>query len=212
MPRTRNPLGVLEGKWQKNKNTSVKPLFDLLFDRHFDDEHAYHYEMFNTEGSFKHALKRLGRQAGRHYVYIAAHGSTKHIYGAGDAPVRIKAIASVLDELADEGAVLHGIYFSTCYAGSEETAQMLLRSAAADRVQLQWVAGYPGNADWGASYAIDGYFWDRYLDRLITRQSRAALDAAVADLRELMPGARTVGGFDVFVRDRAGGVKSLLSA
>ena len=65
---------------------------------------------------------------------------------------------------------------------------------------------------WGASYAIDGYFWDRYLHRLITLQSRAALDAAVADLREMMPGAHIVGCFDVFVRDRAGGVKSLLSA
>ena len=38
-------IAVLESKWWPNRNTSIRPLFDMVAEITKEDPHAYHYEM-----------------------------------------------------------------------------------------------------------------------------------------------------------------------
>ena len=68
-------LAVLESRWWKTSNDSVRGLFDMLAGMHKDNPFAYHYEMFNNADSLRELIPRIAKMKDVHNIYIGAHGA-----------------------------------------------------------------------------------------------------------------------------------------
>lgn len=111
-------VGVLECRWFKKANSSVRPLFDTLADLHTRNPNAYHYEMFANAASFREVVLRVGGTKGITNLYIATHGNQVALAGADDGTsISRTSIANTLDGLSQQwGGSLEGIYFGACGA------------------------------------------------------------------------------------------------
>lgn len=94
-------LAVLEGHWFAGKNVSVKGVFELLSDIHFDTTHGFHYEMFNNGEAFKEIVTRLGACPGIHNLYITSHGTSGGIIGGNGEEISRVVIRNALKEVAE---------------------------------------------------------------------------------------------------------------
>lgn len=65
-------LAVIESRWWRQGNSSVRGLFDVLADIHEDNPASYHYEMFNNRASLNEIVRRAARRHDN--IYIGAHG------------------------------------------------------------------------------------------------------------------------------------------
>ena len=65
-------LAVLESRWWKTSNDSVRGLFDMLAGMHKDNPFACHYEMFNNADSLKELIPRIAKVKDVHNIYIGA--------------------------------------------------------------------------------------------------------------------------------------------
>ena len=61
-------MAVVEGKWFKDQNISVRGLFDLVSDINFDSPHNYHYEMFNNGAALQEIMERLASKNNIHHT------------------------------------------------------------------------------------------------------------------------------------------------
>jgi hypothetical protein len=102
-------LAVIESRWWKHGNCSVKGTFDVLADILTSSPSSYHYEMFNNAKSFEEVFTRLARSRVKN-IYIGAHGDQQKIFGANglneNAITRVQ-IRNVLRKLSPKrGAAL----------------------------------------------------------------------------------------------------------
>jgi hypothetical protein len=218
MPDSSLDLAVIESRWWKSGNSSVKGTFDVLSDILTRNPSAYHYEMFNNSGSFGEVFRRIANSRIRN-VYIGAHGTETKIFGANglaeNAVSRTK-IRNVLREIrAKRGSALHGIYFGCCLLAQEDTIEFLLEPEANHHVRVRWVAGYGSSVDWIKAAAVDLFFWNTYYRlkrRRKTGQTEMDLISKVAEhLNTFMPGAHKELKLNIFTRkQRVGGIKNLL--
>lgn len=214
MRRRKLQLAVIESCWWKDRNVSVKSLFDALAELHTGNPGAYHYEMFNTDDSLRDVLGRVGRDRGVRNVYFAAHGDEKSLYGAGDNRVSRTVIANTLDSLAsDSGSELDGLYFGCCHIGNEETVGFLLRPLRSKRIRVKWVAGYERSVHWISAAAVDLWFWNEYYRFQSSTPVHKRIHHLARRIAKFMPGAHSKLGLEIFVRQqgRGGGVKGLIA-
>ena len=155
-------IAVIEGKWFKGKNISVRSLFDLISDLHFGSPHQYHYEMFNNGDALKEIVLRLASTNNIHNIYFAAHGSKEGVFGSNDEIISTTKLANVIKATHGIRGKLDSIYFGSCSFGSIQNLKKLLLSAEGD--QIRWIAGYTKKVDFVKSTALDAIFWHEYLE------------------------------------------------
>lgn len=163
-------IAVIEGKWFKDKNTSVRSLFDLISDLHFDSPHQYHYEMFNNGGALKEIVLRLASTNNIHHIYFAAHGSEQGIYGSNDVEISTTKLTNIIKATNDGRGKLDSIYFGSCSFGNSKNLEKLLLSAEGE--QIRWIAGYTKDVDFVKSTALDAIFWHEYIEAKYDKKKR----------------------------------------
>ena len=75
-------VAVVESRWWKEGNTSVRGLFDIVATIKKGNPDKYHYEMFNNAPSLKEMIHRVSKKEHIRNLYIAAHGWDDGICGA----------------------------------------------------------------------------------------------------------------------------------
>jgi len=153
-------VAVIEGKWEKGRNLTVKSFFDFVCDLHFDSQHAYHYEMFNNASAFQEILPRMCKTANIRHVYIAAHGDDAGIHGSNGEVISMTRIRNAVKELDNTEGRLHSIYFGCCLFGQFRNIRDLLEASE----QLRWIAGYTKAVSFVDSTLLDGLFWHHYIN------------------------------------------------
>ena len=147
-------LAVIESRWWKQGNHSVRGIFDALAGIHVDNPYGYHYEMFNNTESIKELLPRLIKDSTIHYVYVSAHGGVKEISGAADNRISRTVLKNIFEHV--HGKQLYGVFFGSCCFGCQ-TQELMGRKNGAT-----WIAGYEKDIDWIEAAALDMFFWNDY--------------------------------------------------
>jgi hypothetical protein len=83
-------IAVIESRWHDSgnaieRNTTVRPFFELLSDLHFGTHHAFEYEMVGTQPALDEALQRLANSRRVTVAYLGMHGGANglHLHGGG---------------------------------------------------------------------------------------------------------------------------------
>ena len=154
-------LAVLESRWSKKSNDSVRGLFDMLAGMLKDNPFAYHYEMFNNADSLKELIPRVAAMDDVHNIYIGAHGAKdgSALLCLGGRVSRT-VLANILRPI--HARRLHGLFLGCCGAGLQ-TEWLLL-----NETRLTWVAGYTRSVDWVHSSAMDLFFWHAYYNSSVS--------------------------------------------
>ncbi len=199
-------LGVIEGKWKKETNLSVKSMFDLLSDIRLDTPHGYIYEMFCNASSLQDIIARMGKTANLKYIYIGAHGDDDCIVATGENISRT-VIRNQLKQLS-YGAI-EGLFFGSCLFGNEDNASFLLGSD--EKTTIKWVAGYTTSVDWMESSALDILFWSTFYGMSGTPIER--IEATAENISKMAKGLIKNLGFQIYVRKKGkiAGLKNLLA-
>jgi hypothetical protein len=154
-------IAVIEGKWFKNQNVSVRSLFDMVSDIHFDTPHGYHYEMFNNGAALQEIMTRLASKDNIHNIYIAAHGSEGALYGSNEQEeITLAKVRNSIKKINESRGQLNSMYFGSCNFGNYSNLESLLLSGS---IQLRWVAGYTEEVDFVKSSVLDALFWNLYI-------------------------------------------------
>ncbi len=193
-------LAVIEGRWWKNMNTSVKPLFDLIGDLVIGNPNGYHYETFADGDAFQEVVQRLGRQNGIRHLYIAAHGSEdgQGLLGVSGQPISRTRIRNAFKETSFDG-----LMFGSCFPLDEVFAAQLFDACS----PLKWAAGYAADIDWITSSAMDLVFWNEIAEGITDEDgmTHAQLrDAVVAKIAQIFPFQALTDGFEVYARSAEG--------
>lgn len=200
-------IAVIESKWFTKQNVSVRGLFDLISDLHYDTPHNYHYEMAMSAAAMKEALPRIGALKGCSYLYIASHGDVDgvHLYN-GDI-IKLPDFRKLLCRVRETpGSKLTGLHLGSCFVGSLEMAEYLYKKD----IGLRWVAGYNKKINWISSSALDMLFFSE----LVAKGSGSSLGLIkhVAErIRVGSPGLVDELGFGIFVKGKGGKVINLLA-
>jgi hypothetical protein len=150
-------LVVLEGRWFRQYNTSVKSLFDVLADINFDSPHAYYYETFANAESLDAIIKNVcGPRKRKKYLYVGAHGNENYIHGSAKEISRVQ----FRNSLGATGNSICGIFIGSCLFGSTRNAEFLFNPNNPMPNHIKWVAGYERSVDWIESTVLDLLFWN----------------------------------------------------
>lgn len=152
-------IAVIEGKWFKRQNTSVRGMFDLLSDIYCDSPHHYHYEMFNDGRTFREILMRLSAADGIHNIYVAGHGAENAIFGSNGEAISKTIIKNTIAEAAEKAGRLDSLYFGSCLFGTLDILKELIEAGS----RIRWIAGYEKSIDFIDSSSFDWLFWNRYI-------------------------------------------------
>lgn len=197
-------LAVLEGRWRKHSNLSVRPLFDLIAHEHFDTPDAYHYEMFCDDKALRNIVKRVATYPHVRYVYLAAHGSRDGICGSdGDVISTTKLINAFAPHTKH---ALAGVYFGCCdYLNADSAWRLLQHDGAREgRTNLAWVAGFSNTVDWLRSSAFDLLFFREMLEHADAGTPLQQIAKVAEDLRQRVPDLIAELGFEIYRRKRGG--------
>jgi hypothetical protein len=202
-------LVVLEGRWQKAKNLSVKSLFDVLIDMNFDNPHEYYYEKFANYSSLKAILSDMGRYSGGKYLYIGGHGDENVLWGSIDFISRTQFRNALKGEL---GGGYQGIFLGSCLFGSSRNANYLFDILPNN---IKWIAGYSKSIDWVDSSVLDLLFWNTFFSYDSAKcTNREIIELTCEEIFETSVGLIEKLGFHVFARrqGRTPGVINLLES
>ncbi len=207
MPNSQSQLAVIEGKWSKRTNISVKGLFDILSDINFKTPHAYTYEMFCDSTSFNNITNRMGANSDIRYLYIGAHGNQNLISGSGGDISKIQ-LKNALVKL-NNGA-MEGLFLGSCLFGHEENGSFLLNPPNNNNPPIKWIAGYTESIDWIDSSVLDLLFWNKFFYSDGTPVER--IRSVAKQIKQLVPGLIDELGFRIYIRKKgpSGDIKNLL--
>ena len=208
-------LAVVESRWWKNGNSSVRGLFDVLADIHRDNPSAYHYEMFNNENSLREIVCRTSRRYRN--LYIAAHGNGGSIWGAearNRNQVSLEQLKDILNVASiQKRAKLRGLFVGSCGFVDEENAKYILtpkKKKAAKKSAVSWIAGYSKSIGWMDSSVVDLFFWNAYYSVSKRSSEKERIESIAGKIDKFMPGANKVLGFNIFLKRGWGNVEALL--
>ncbi len=186
---------VVEGRWWRNQNVSIKPLFDLISDLTTETPHSYHYETFGNGDSLCEILGRLSRQKnGIQHIYIASHGGEKGLLGADDKIITFDFITESL-----KGTSFKSIFFGSCLMGRDKLARKILENCP----NLNWVAGYSTKVDWIESSAMDFIYWYQLALEVVENPAISPVELREClsnRMSNMFPIACMGTGFEMFVR------------
>jgi hypothetical protein len=191
-------LAVIEGRWFKNQNTSMKSLFDLLSEIHCEHLNGYIHEKFYNVSSFQDLVRDLGARRGLYYLYIAAHGDDDAIYARNDQRIDRVAIRDLLATIAKtRGSLIRGVFFGSCSFVNDETIEFLNK---VDLGELRWIAGYADEINWISSTALDWCFWNDFLSNANWDTEVNCIDSTADFLNGNMYGLCRELGFNIYRR------------
>lgn len=194
-------LVVLEGRWQDNRNISVRSLFDLLMDMEFGSIHEYHFEHFATGESLRAIINCFcGPNSRKRYVYIGSHGDENGFSGSVERVSRTYLNNTLRDYL---GGQIRGIFFGSCLFGNERNAEFFFDSDNGIPQNVRWIAGYGRSVDWIESSVLDILFWKRLFEtkRRSESMNEADLISDVCEYLNLVAGGLVTSlEFQVFKR------------
>lgn len=196
-------VAVVETRWWRQGNTSVRGLFELIATIQKNNPDSYHYEMYNNSASLEEIIGRVSRKRGIRNLYIAAHGWNEGISGAEDLCDNAVEIESLANFLPRRG--LDGLYLSSCCTAHADTAELLLKQS-----NIHWVAGYSGSPDWLEGAALDLYFWARYYDDDNVGTVHERVRRIARNIRRDVRPLCTRFGFNIFLRRQNNTVATLL--
>jgi hypothetical protein len=202
-------LAVIESRWWRSRNDSVRPLFETLAGIVEGNPHSVRYDMFVEEDSLSQIISDVARDPDLHSIYIGAHGDETSICGLGDATISRTRLRNMLRGANAAGAIA-GLYFGSCLIATPRNVSFWLTETPT--TGLKWIAGYTKSVDWVDSSAVDMIFWSKYLHERRTNRSRrrdkkAELDMvkyASSEMKRLMPTVFDVLGFNVHYLDTGG--------
>ena len=203
-------LAVIEARWWKEGNSSVRGLFELLADIHEDNPATFHYEMFNNRASLEEVVKRVARRYRN--IYIGAHGNRDSICGAegrGRNNITRAVFRNVIRTATrPRRAKMRGLFVGSCQFVNEANGRFLLEENEGRGVNLRWVAGYAKSVEFVDSSLVDLFFWNTYFS-VEEENERKRIISVAQRINEFMPGAHERLHFNIFLRKRTG-VTSLL--
>jgi hypothetical protein len=202
-------LAVIEARWWKDGNDSVRPLFETLAGIVEGNPHHVRYDMFTEEASLSEIISDISVKSGIHSVYIGAHGDDKCIGGLGDATISRTVLRNMFRSSNSSGEI-QGLYFGSCLIGTAKNANFWL--AKEQKTGLKWPAGYTNSVDWVDSSAVDMIFWSKYLHERKTNRSRKRgklselemVEKASSAMKKLMPTVFEQMGFNIYRLDSGG--------
>ena len=196
-------IAVLEGKWWRGWNSSVRSTFDMIAEMACDDAHAYHYEMANSLPALDEAVPRIAADRKCKYLCIATHGGEKALELFNGETVSTRHLRKLLEELPS-GSRFAGLYLAACSTANARMAASLLEGDT----KLDWLAGYGREVDWLRSTILDMLFFNELI--CASDQGEPKPIRRVAErLRLLAPGLLKELGFSIFVIKR-GEIENLL--
>ena len=208
-------LAVIESRWWKEGNSSIRGLFDVLADIRKFNPGAYHYEMFNNRASLQEIVERTARKSRN--LYIVAHGDENSICGAEQREennIRRAEFRNMLRKnISVRGTRLDGLFVGSCEFMNQANAEFLFEKHEGKNVKVHWVAGYSKTIDWIEASVVDLFFWNTYYEQGDRKGNESKRIRDVAEqLDAFIPGAHREMGFNIFVRKpgRGGGVLPLL--
>ena len=194
-------LAVIESRWWKDGNSSVRGLFDVLSDIHNDNPAAYHYEMFNNRSSLNEIILRTARRYPN--MYIAAHGSGRSIFGAEGRRTNNVSRTEFRNILRQTTRLhrsrLKGLFVGSCKFINGENARFLLEQERGQTARLLWVSGYSKTIDFIDSSVVDLFFWNAYYHSDESSERRK-IRAVAEKIDRFMPGAHRKLAFNIFLR------------
>lgn len=212
MPHT--GLAIVESRWWKSGNDSVRPLFETLSGIVEDNPHSVRYDMFAEEHSLWSIIADICSDDLYHSIYIGAHGDEGSIGGIGGAGISRAKLRNILKNCNGAGHI-RGLYFGSCLIGTARNAEFWLAASAG--TGIKWVGGYNKSVDWIDSSAIDMIFWSKYLHERKRNRSRrkgkwTELDMvkhAAGEMKVLMPTVFNEMGFNIHHLDSGGSLVSV---
>lgn len=222
-------IGVIESRWDRkenniSKNTTVRPLFDFLSTIRTGGSTGYDYNMATTRPEFLRSLMDMAKTKAVTSVYIAMHANEKKLglfadKGKSDTvtPTVLKNALETIEET--KGARLTGLHFGTCRFCTEDLAKRIFENCNS----VKWIAGYPSDAEFVCSSALDLMFFDMLIvarKKHGTNEQKSITEVASA-LKASVPGLCAITSdrnlnsrldFSIFVRASRSqsGVKNLL--
>jgi hypothetical protein len=211
-------LTVLEGKWFRESNVSVRDIVRPLFELWSNGDKNYYYEMFTTEASFRAAIAYAFGHSMPDVIYVAADAGEDALSGFHDETISRTVVRNTLKQEGATTTTKRGVLFGSCLFGSRRNAEFLLDDdEGCDRVR--WIGGYSQVVDWVDASLLELFFLKHLLfPRPDGRKGENAetdlgkVEYACAKIRDLMlPLARDL-EFHVFCRQRgpAGGIRDLI--
>jgi hypothetical protein len=191
-------LVVLEGKWSKHYNTSIKSLFDVLIDINFESPHEYYFDTFANSVAFRDILKHVcgPHSQNRRYLYIGAHGDQRNIQGSVKPITR----ARFRNSLHGLGGQMRGVFLGSCLFGTLSNAKFLFHPSGVP-ANVMWIAGYGKSVDWIESAVLDMLFWNTLFDvDTGNRTPREVIEETCRRVSEGAPGLVRRWDFQVFAR------------
>lgn len=199
-------LVVLEGKWSKTHNYSVKSLFDVLIDMRYGSPHEYYFNSFANGQSLRDILEDVcSHYSRRKYLYIAAHGDEFNILGSVK-PISRTVFRNVLSGL---GGQVSGIFLGSCLFGHKYNAEFLFDEGGVPGT-VTWIAGYGKSVDWIESSVLDLLFWHTIFKVEARNPAAKKIDLIERVCEEVQsdaPGLVEKWQFQVFVRQRGPGTE-----
>lgn len=196
------PISIVESRWWKTGNHSVRALFEAVAAIHYDNPHAFYYDMFADATSLKTVLTQRASDTTTQVIYLASHGNDTEIGPTANNAVSRTEFRNILNKTNGAGTI-RGLFLGTCLTGNADMAKFLLEHPNSS---LDWVAGYSKTVDWVDGSAIDMIFFSKLAALYVENKSKkkGKLDAksmahcAASRLIELVPGAYNTYAFNIY--------------
>lgn len=193
-------ISVIESKWWKRSNTSIRGIFDLVSDIATDNPSAYHYEMVNTAPAFSESILRIAKDREIRYACIASHGDASAInFELSGQKLSKEEFRELLVSIKDTpGSTLRGIHISSCSFLADNTVQYLFEGD----ICASWISGYREEVDWIDSSALDLLFFNELLNFEDEETERDAIQRTAERIGKIAGGLCEELGFGIFTRRR----------
>lgn len=179
--RVHSGLAVLEARWWKENNPSVRPLFDTFSNMNYSNADAYSYDMFCDENSFRINMQRLGADTTTKYLYISCRGDDSQLTPNENNSITRSKLKFIISN-ANIRHTIKGLYFNSSLPVSRIAPYILSENNA-----LDWVIGYGGNAAWADAAMLDLFFFNTLLT---AERARAGGTAAASLIEEVATAVR----------------------
>ena len=202
-------LAVLESKWVKRRNYSVKPVFDLLCHVTLGSSDRFHYETINSNISARDAIQRISVDSMHTCIYFATHGSKGkiHLYNKSDI-IEINEISDIIrDTKSHSERNISGVYFGSCSTINDANAKLFLNS----NNSLNWIAGYQKNVDWIDSTVLDTLFFQYLFNNKLNMTYELSMVKKAADLlKDRCKGLIKELRFSIYVKNSSNQIVNLM--
>ena len=150
---------VVESRWWRAKNTSVRNVFELLSDLHTGSSNGYEYEMANSRVGFKEVVERQLANPNVNYMTLATHGSGQGLTLFNDDGISRSVLRNILKR-TDDHRNLVGLHLGSCSFFNKNIAEFLYD----EDISPWWVAGYEESVSWVESTSLDFLFFNKILE------------------------------------------------